>query len=128
MSKEITLSIPDEVYEHIERVAAVKQSDVVTILNEHIVQSFDLYPIHPQRTKMEREIAAYETMHKTLVEQYKGEFVAIHNGKLVDHDSDAVALHKRIARRYPNQVVLSRKVQNQAQPVLMMRSPRLERG
>ena len=86
-----------------------------------------LYPVHPHRAQMQREIAAYRSLHPKLVQSHLGHFVAIYQGQLVDADADPVALHQRISARYPGKVVLSRKVQVEADPVLQMRSPRLER-
>ena len=85
------------------------------------------YPGHPDRAAMRKEIAAYQKMHSDLVKTYLGEYVAIYQGELVDHDADPVALHERITTNYPDKVVLSRKVQKDADPVLHMRSPRLAR-
>ena len=76
---------------------------------------------------MDAEIAAYEAMHGELVKKFLGQYVAIYQGRLVDHDDDPVVLHQRIEKHYPATTVLSRKVQKEAVPVLHMRSPRLER-
>ena len=76
---------------------------------------------------MKKEIAAYQNIHSHLVQEYLGQYVAIYQGELVDHDPDPVSLHRRVIRKYPDQVVLSRKVQTDPEPVLYMRSPRLER-
>lgn len=85
------------------------------------------FPEHPQRAAMRREIVAYEAMHSELVKQFLGQYVAIYQEQLVDHDPDPVALHHRIATNYADAVVLSRQVQVDATPVLTMRSPKLER-
>ncbi|MEZ4706583.1 MAG: hypothetical protein R3A44_05220 [Caldilineaceae bacterium] len=60
---------------------------------------------------MEQNVAAYKAMHDTLVGRYLGQFVAICHGKLVDHDSDPVALLMRVRTDYPNQVVLRQRVE-----------------
>ena len=49
------------------------------------------FPTYPHRAAMQREIAAYEAMHSTLVPQFLGYYVAIHQGHLVDHDLDPVS-------------------------------------
>jgi len=84
------------------------------------------YPAHPNRAAMKKEIAVYKALHPELVQKYLGQYVAIYQGKLVDHDADPVTLHQRVIQKYSGKVVLSRKVQKDAEPVLYMRSPRLE--
>jgi hypothetical protein len=81
----------------------------------------------PRQPLMENEVAAFEKLHPMLVEHYLGEFVAVHQGQVVDHDNDQIALVDRVESAYPDKVVLIRKVQEQLPPPLVFRSPRLER-
>ncbi|MCB0111472.1 MAG: hypothetical protein KDE53_36370 [Caldilineaceae bacterium] len=127
MLKEITLAVPEEIYQQAEQIATETQQDVADVLLDTIASRFPAYPAHPDRVTMRKEIAAYQKMHSDLVKTYLGEYVAIYQGELVDHDADPVALHERITTNYPDKVVLSRKVQKDADPVLHMRSPRLAR-
>ncbi len=127
MLKQITLSVPEDVYRQVEQVARTTQSDVADLLLETIARTFSPYPANPNRAAMKREIAAYKAMHPELVKNYLSRYVAIYQGELVDYDIDPVALHQRIAIKYPEQIVLSRKVQKDAEPILHMRSPRFER-
>ena len=53
-----------------------------------------------------REEMAFQRLHPELVQRYLGEFVAVLEGKVIDHDIDQVALYKRIRQRYPKQFVL----------------------
>lgn len=66
------------------------------------------FPVHAGREQMLREIESFKLMHKQLVQDCLGQYVAIFQGKLVDHDSDPVALLQRIKQQYPDQVVLRR--------------------
>jgi hypothetical protein len=91
-----------------------------------VSSAISAYPVNTHRATMQREIAAYVAMHPTLVENYLGQYVAVYQGQLVDHDADAVALHHRITAAYPGEVVLQRQVQHEATPVLRMRSPKVE--
>lgn len=79
---------------------------------------------HPQREQMEREVAAFEAMHEELKEQYLGQFVAIHQGQVMDSDSDEQLLLVRVRQNLSNDVVLFRKVEETLPPVLIFRSPR----
>ena len=79
---------------------------------------------HPQRDRMNREVAAFEAMHEELKKSYWGQFVAIRHGKVIDFDPDEQLLIVRVRGRFPNDVVLFRKVQETLPPVLVFRSPR----
>lgn len=57
-----------------------------------------------------REIEAFHRLHPTLWEKYPGEYAAIHNGQLVDHDTDRVALLKRLTQNFPDVFVLVRPI------------------
>lgn len=127
MLKEITLPLPEEMYRQLQQLATETQRNVVDVLLEAVSKQFPTYPVNPNREAMKKEIAAYEKMHTDLAQKYLGEYVAIYQGKLVDHDPDPVALHQKLTAKYPNKVILSRRVQSDPKPVLQMRSPRLER-
>ncbi len=73
---------------------------------------------------MQREIAAFRQLHAALLKRYRGEYVAIYQGQLIDHDSDQLALLDRIEKAYPNDFVLIRPVQEQPEREFYFRSPR----
>ena len=78
-----------------------------------------------QDRKMEQEERAYQDMLPMLREKYLGEFVAVYQGELVDHDEDELTLFGRIDKKYPDDIVLMTKVLAGPRPVLRIRSPRL---
>ena len=84
------------------------------------------FAVDPNRAEMGRNLAAYQAMHSQLVEKYLGQYVAFYKEQLVDFDADAVALLQRVRAEYPGEVVLRRKVESVAEPVLRFRRPRLE--
>lgn len=85
------------------------------------------FPVDANRTLMQHNVEAYQSMHSELVKQYEGQFVAICDAQLVDHDADPVALLQRVRATYPGQVVLRRKVEHVAERELHIRHPRFER-
>lgn len=78
-----------------------------------------------ERKIISQEMAAYRAMHVELVEDYLGQYVAIHDGKSVDHDPDFSTLHERIRKRFGRQVVLIQRVETEPERELVFRSPRL---
>jgi hypothetical protein len=57
-----------------------------------------------------RAVASFEAQLPSLLMQYSGEFIALCNGEVVDHDSDVIALSKRIRRNFKDKFVLIEKV------------------
>ena len=78
--------------------------------------------------KIKAEARAFRSMHAELVKEYAGQYVAIHDGKVVDHDEDFQSLHNRIRQHFGRRPVLLRRVETKPERVLVFRSPRLERG
>lgn len=66
--------------------------------NQHIPETFHL------------EDEAYRKLLPGLLEKYRTEFVAIHDGKLADHDVDPFVLGKRVRENFGTKFVLIRAV------------------
>jgi len=78
------------------------------------------------RDRIRAEAEAYRSLHTELTKKYVDQYVAIHNGRLVDNDKDFQAIHGRIRQRFGNQPVLIRLVEAQPERELVFRSPRVE--
>jgi hypothetical protein len=87
-------------------------------------KAFPTFPVHPQRAAMQREVEAFEAMHAKLWQHYPRQYIALRNGRVIDHDLGEVALLGRIDAAYPDQVVLIRQVSESLPPDLIVRSPR----
>jgi hypothetical protein len=74
--------------------------------------------------KLDRELEAFRAMHADLLASYRDEYVAIHQGRVIDHDLDELALFLRIDEQYPDVPVLIRKVRPEVEEVYTIRSPR----
>lgn len=79
----------------------------------------------PRQPLMQKEEEAFIKMHEELVTKHLGDYVAIHQGRVVDCDTDEVRLVDRIQMSYPEEIVLIRQVQPDSPPPLYFRSPRL---
>ena len=95
------------------------------IINNALADAFPAVHVNPQRPLMEREQEAYRTMLPKLLDQYESQYVAIHNGEVIDYDPDKIALVGRIHHSLPDAVVLIKKVTTNPDQVIHMRSPRL---
>ncbi|MBL7063613.1 MAG: hypothetical protein ISS49_05310 [Anaerolineae bacterium] len=79
-----------------------------------------------ERAKIRAETKAFWAMYPQLLEQYLGQYVAIHEGKVVDNGLDVGTLYQRVHERYDNTPVLLAQVTPEPVRELMFRSPRLE--
>ncbi len=71
-----------------------------------------------------REEAAFYRMHADLWQKYPGEYVAVYNEEVVDHDADQVALYLRVKACYLGQFVWIAPVRETAVEEYVMCSPR----
>ncbi len=122
MSTYVTISIPEPLYRRVESIARQSHRLVDEVVADVVARSVRSFPVAPGREAMLREIEAFRSMHATLRRDHPGEHVAIHGGRVVDHDPEPVALLRRIQRDYPGQTVLRRKVENAAEIVLCCHS------
>jgi len=77
--------------------------------------------------KIEQESRAFEKLHYQLLPQYLGQYVAIHQANVVDHDLDLRTLHLRVRQQFGRVPVLLRQVTEKATPPeLHFRSTRLD--
>jgi hypothetical protein len=76
--------------------------------------------------KITAESQAFEAMYPELAANYLGEFVAIHEGRVVDNDADFEALFLRVQARFEQTPVLIRQVTDSPTLDYHARRPRLE--
>ena len=74
--------------------------------------------------KLDRELEAFRTVHADLLTTYRNEYVAIHEGQVIDHDRDELSLFLRVEEQHPNVPVLIRKVRPEVEEIYTIRSPR----
>jgi predicted DNA-binding protein len=110
-----------------ERVRRITRSKGATV-EEFVKQAVREHLEQLEEQRLEAEIQAFERMHPQLVKQYLGQFVAVHEGQMVDTDVDFETLFLRLEKYLGDVPVLIRLVS--AEPTLELRapSPRLERS
>ena len=78
------------------------------------------------REKMHKEAEAFWAMQADLLIRYPGEYVAVHQGQVVDHDPDVVRLEQRVAERWGDSAILIAPVTDEPRRDLSTVSFRLE--
>lgn len=77
--------------------------------------------------QIRQESEAFIRQHAGLLKQYEGQFVAIHNGAVIDHDGDKRTLFHRVRAQWRDMPILIREVNKVPIREVTIRSPRLER-
>ena len=82
------------------------------------------------RQEAERKIRGEEqhfrAQHARLLDEYAGQFIAMHEGQVIDSDTDELALYLRIYQTHPMVGVLIKQVTPALEEVWVMRSPHLK--
>lgn len=128
MAEQITISIPQTLYQRVRELARLREQPVDYVLAEVLEQALppEIKPdITDETTAVEREMQAYIALHPLLKEKYLGQHVAIYGGQLIDIDTDYGALYERIDAQYPDEFVWMATVEDEPIPTLVFRSPRL---
>jgi predicted transcriptional regulator len=88
--------------ERIQHVAEETNRDATQVV-EAAVQA---YLDQLEQDKIHEETEAFWAMQAELASTYSGEYVAIHQGQVVDHDSDVVRLEERVVERFGETALL----------------------
>jgi len=84
-------------------------------------------PSDTWESRISVEAAAWYARSDAEREPYAGQYVAVLQGEVLDHDSDRLALAQRIRARYPEMPVLITAAEARAPREFKVRSPRLAR-
>lgn len=118
MNTTIQLTMDAELVETLERTTTAQG----VALNQVMADLARKYVAEARRKAIAREFEAYKDMHATLVKKYLGEHVAVYEGKLIDHDSDATQLVKRVHEQYGRAPILFVQVEPSPEPELITHS------
>lgn len=98
----IALNISDELALAIKEEAAIRGLSVEEYLRFTVKRERTL----SVRQKLEQEQAWWFTLPLRERAKYEGEFIAVHERKLIDHDKNETVLYKRIRNTYGKTPVL----------------------
>ncbi|MBI5566973.1 MAG: hypothetical protein HY870_18895 [Chloroflexi bacterium] len=74
---------------------------------EHLIEAaLRQYRFQAQRKKLTAEAAWWQSVGPEMQAQFTGEFVAVHQRAVIDHDGDETALRQRVRARFPKTAVL----------------------
>lgn len=105
----------------LQELAKQQQAPVETIVEELI----DRYLREQRHAALLQEMEHFRQQHAELLAQFRGQYIGMLSGLVVDSDPDGGALHTRLARRYGDQPVLIVEVTDQAEQEFRRLSRRL---
>ncbi len=79
-----------------------------------------------QAEQIEREQRVYERRHRELLPQYRGRYIAMLNGQVIDHDADRLALRRRVRKQHDQTPVFFTLVEDDPVQTIWARSPQIE--
>ena len=108
-----------DLQEVLERDAELQSKTLSDLVNEAVAR----YLRDREREKIARETEAYERMHPRLVPELLGQWVAVHEGGIVDRDPDVSALLGRVRATFGRLPILIRQVSEQPVEEIRWRTP-----
>ena len=76
--------------------------------------------------KLQAEMEVFQAQLPALLIAYPDQYVAMHEGQVIDHDADLRTLHSRVYAQMGSIPVLLQKVTSTPVPDILVRSPRVE--
>jgi hypothetical protein len=119
----VNVPIHEELFEPIRRLAEQEQTSVEGVVNDWLRRQLALV----REQKIKEESARFRSRHAALLAQYRGEYVAMRNGEVLDHASDARELYLRIKAHYGDDPILIAPVTETPTQTYTVRQPRLIR-
>jgi hypothetical protein len=116
----VPIPVRDDLLRSVEKLAEAQGTDAETLVNNWIEQQLALAREQGIRAEAER----FRAQHAALLAAYAGEYVAMRQGEVVDHDRDGAALYRRVRARFGNEPVLVAPVTTSPTPTYHLRSPR----
>lgn len=119
-----TVAIEPALYRRVEQAAI--ESQVST--GEMATQALRRYLWELDRRKIAEESKVYRRQHAELKERYLGQYIAMHRGQVIDHDTDFQTLRQRVRRQFGRAAVMITQVEEIAEPEYIRRGFRGETG
>jgi Arc/MetJ family transcription regulator len=116
------LVIEPQLYSRIEQAADEHKIGVDRILTDAIRR----YLWELDRRKISEESQIYQQRHAELKAQYLGQYIAMSDGQVVDHDVDITVLRQRVRQRFGRKPVMIALVEEVAERTLVRHGFRQE--
>ncbi len=119
-----TIVLEPELYNLIQKTAQENKRSIGEMLSEAVQQ----YLWDLDRKKISSESAIYRERHPELKAQYLGQYIAMRNGQVVDHDANFQILYRRVVAQFPDTPVMMTLVEDEPDKPMLRRGFRMEGG
>jgi hypothetical protein len=117
-----TISLRSDLWERLKQAATLTHSSAEDLAEA----AFNDYLERLAEQTITAESDAFVEMHSKLLQEYRGEYVAMHERRVVDSDADFEALFLRVQARFGQTPVLIRQITESPTPEYRARRPILE--
>lgn len=117
------IPVKPELYQRVENFAEWKNQQAAELTEDALLDYLDKLELEI----LTREENAYKRMFYQLLLEYEGRYVAIHDGRVIDSDTELMKLHNRVYLKISELPVLFKKVTPEPEREIVIRSPRVER-
>jgi hypothetical protein len=114
------IPVREELIRSVEKLAQEQGTNAEALVNEWIQRQLAL----AREQHIRAEAARYRAQHSALLPRYAGQYIAMRNGEVLDHDPEIGPLYQRMRAQYGDEPVLITPVTSDPMPVINMRSPR----
>lgn len=118
----LTISLKQDLADQISSLAGKSQANAEAFVDK----ALRTYLAQFRREKIRAETEAFNQQYQQLLAEYEGQYVAVHNGQIIDHHDDLRTLHLRVFDQLGHTPVLLKKVRGQPDRELVFRSPRIQ--
>ena len=105
-----TIQLPQELYEAVQEQAAAEAKTTDTLIAEWIAERLGQSEATQTSEAFAEEVAAFEQLRSSLLEEYEGQYVAIYQGEVVGSGADKLALLHQVREQFGHVVCYIEKV------------------
>jgi hypothetical protein len=117
-----TVEIDQRWVEELRSISQVASDDLRAVVDDALRAHF----FHMRQQKIANEREFYEANHTEILQKYRGKFVAIHNGTVLDADEDGRKLSSRVREQHGRIPIAIIEVRETPEaPTFKVRRPRL---
>lgn len=113
--------LDEQTFTQLEQVAQAQQLSANELGKQFIRERLQI----EEDRLIQRELEHFRAQHPQLLKKYRGEFIAMYQGAIVDHDLDDRKLVLRIEQHFPDVIVLITQVNSEVEETYTLRSPRV---
>jgi hypothetical protein len=129
MEQQLSITLSQDTYERLAQYAYTQNQGIAEAVTAYLEQHQPPLPDPDEMAQLvalRQEKEAFLRLYPALYKQYQGEYVAILDGQMVDHDANYHELYERILKHHPDTIVWISQIQDTPLPDIVVRSPRLE--